>query len=331
MLPYVNNFDSVVSSVAQAVEREGVLVGIRRVGLAVSGGADSVALVELMAPICRSQGIEAVVVNVDHGRPGESAGTRLAQAAAERQGVPFVARRGSLCVAEGASIEAPARALRLRLLAEVVQERKLDAVMAGHTADDALETLLLRACRGSGIEGLAGLRRTSFNGVLKVLRPLLHVSHRALCGYLKNRGLDWFEDADNVNPTSMRVRMRTSVLPALERAAGESVRASLWRTVQLLAEDADVLSARLSDELARCARGEGLDAECLRRLDEPGRRRVLRAWLLAQGAAAATGWETLVRLAERAGEGVDFVQDLPDGWRVSSTRGVVALAATKAK
>ncbi|MEZ5844235.1 MAG: tRNA lysidine(34) synthetase TilS [Hyphomicrobiaceae bacterium] len=192
------------------------LAGLRRLGLAVSGGADSMALMALAVEWARRGDAKPFlhVLTVDH---------RLRVAStAEAQVVLGAARGLGLSVdvltwsedKPASGVAAAARAARYRLLAEAARAERLDAVVTAHTEDDQAETLLMRLARGSGLDGLAGIPARSVIGGLLVLRPLLAVPHARLVAALEARGLGWLEDPSNSDPRYERIRIRAA-RPAL--------------------------------------------------------------------------------------------------------------------
>jgi len=198
----------------------------RPVVLAVSGGADSMALLHAMARWAPER--LRTVATFDHGT-GEAARRAVAfvRAEARRLGVPVVCGRDSA----PARSEAGWRAARWAFLDEVA--RGASAVVAtGHTRDDQLETVVQRTLRGAGARGLAGLDAAG-----RAVRPWLTVSRATLRDWLTKEGRPWVEDPANTDRRIQRVRLRLDVLPALEAASpgfaeamhGIGARAAAWR------------------------------------------------------------------------------------------------------
>ncbi len=186
------------------------------VGLAVSGGADSVALMRLAADWRRRTrpGLRLVVLTVDHGlRP---------QSAAEAQRVAGFAQASGLehriLVWEGrkpaAGIQAAAREARYRLLTQACGALRLGHLATGHHRDDQAETVLLRLARGSGVDGLSAMPESAEWPGLTIVRPFLDVPKARLVATLKALGQDWIEDPSNADPRFARARLR-ALMPAL--------------------------------------------------------------------------------------------------------------------
>ena len=247
------------------------------VALAVSGGADSVALLHLVHRWMRSSNISntsadgfdsAVVLTVDHRlRPESSAEARWVADLAQRLGF----RHESL-VWQGekpvTGIQDAARTARYRLLGEFVAREGLGrAAVTAHHQDDQAETLLMRLARGSGLDGLAGMRRRSQSGGLTLVRPLLGVPKARLLATLTSAGEPWLEDPGNDSDRFERVRWRNAggTLAALG-LGNEQIALSARR----LARARDALQAAAFD-LARQAQLDlhegayaGLDAAVFR-------------------------------------------------------------------
>ncbi len=190
------------------------------IGLAVSGGADSVALLALLAPLQERLGFKATVLHFNHGlgkEVGEDA--KFVKSLAARFGVGYLGGRGKAVRGKGESLEMAARRVRLAFFARAVKRLKLDAIATGHHMDDAAETFLMRVARGSGPEGLSGMREVSIlevpEGRIAFIRPLLGLRDAELRSFLVSEGLEWREDATNMDTSIMRNRVRRIVVPWL--------------------------------------------------------------------------------------------------------------------
>lgn len=208
-----------------------------RVGLAVSGGADSTALLVLMAELRASHGFEAVVLHVDHGLRKESAAdAAFVEHLAGRFGLPFHALRTKVVRKKGESIEMAARRVRLTFFAECMKRLNLDCIATGHKMEDVAETFLMRLARASGAEGLAGLKPVSFVDGIVFIRPLLDVHGSDLCAFLRSRGIAWREDATNADISIPRNRVRHVVLPFLEKNLDPKIVEHICRSARYLRE-----------------------------------------------------------------------------------------------
>lgn len=187
-----------------------------RIGLAVSGGSDSVALAFLLTKggKKRNAARRFVILHVDHGLRAESKEEyRFVRALAKRLGLPFKGLHAKVTRQRGESLEMAARRVRLAFFERCVQTLKLDAIATGHHMDDVAETFLMKLRRAS----FCGLRETSTVGAIRFVRPLLGCRDAELKAYLEKYGEDWREDASNDDTTIERNRVRHEVIPFLER------------------------------------------------------------------------------------------------------------------
>lgn len=190
----------------------------------VSGGADSVALLDLMYAVAGPLGLRLVVAHADHQiQPGSGTVGDTVRQLAERYGVPF--ELGELGLGPGAS-ETVARRARYRWLREVQQRRGARYLVTAHHGDDQIETVLLRALRGSGTAGLAGIPSRGRAGLV---RPLLPFSKAELATHAASRGLPVHEDPANRDPRHDRSWVRVALLPLLAERLGPGVGRDLRR------------------------------------------------------------------------------------------------------
>ena len=187
-----------------------------RIGLAVSGGSDSVALAFLLTKGGKKKNAAKrfVILHVDHGLRKESAEEyRFVRALAKRLGVPFKGVHAKVAKRRGESLEMAARRVRLAFFARCTKELKLDAVATGHHMDDVAETFLMKLRRIS----LCGIREKSEVNGIRFVRPLLGCRDAELKDYLRKYGEEWREDASNDDVSIERNRVRHEVIPFLER------------------------------------------------------------------------------------------------------------------
>ncbi|HVV12327.1 tRNA lysidine(34) synthetase TilS [Amycolatopsis sp.] len=245
--------------------------------VAVSGGADSLALAEASAYVARKTGVRVRALVVDHGLQEGSADV-AAQAAAQARELGVDAAEVLTVEVTGAGgMEAAARRARYAALSSA----DAGLVLLGHTRDDQAETVLLGLGRGSGPRSIAGMK--PFDPPWG--RPLLDVPRSATRQACAELGVRPWEDPHNSDPRFRRSRLRAEVLPLLEDVLSGGVAAALARTAAQLREDVETL-----DELAEGLRGteDTLDAKALAGVPAALRRRVLRRWLLDAGACDLT-------------------------------------------
>ena len=191
-----------------------------RIGLAVSGGSDSVALAFLLTKggKRRNAAKRFVVLHVDHGLRKESKEEyTFVRSLAKRLGVPFKGVHAKVVRKHGESVEMAARRVRLAFFEKCMKSLKLDAIATGHHMDDVAETFLMRIRRASGPEGLAGIKERTQVGAITFVRPLLGCRDAELKDYLRKYGEAWREDASNDDTSIERNKVRHRVIPFLEQ------------------------------------------------------------------------------------------------------------------
>lgn len=261
-----------------------------RVVVAVSGGADSLALAAAAADEAGAAGVVAVGVVVDHGLQAGSA--TVAEEATRACVAAGLARVEVVPVAvapTGAGPEADARTARYAALDAAAERCGAPAVLLGHTLDDQAEQVLLGLLRGSGSRSLSGMppRRGRY------VRPFLGLRRADTRSACRERGLTWWEDPHNADPAYARVRVR-ELLAQVSASVGEDLAPALARTAALLRVDADHLDAAAA--AARADLGVGAPAAAaLAALPQALRTRVWR--LLAVEAGVPAGALTAAHVA----------------------------------
>lgn len=213
-----------------------VLVGI-------SGGPDSVALLALLHHLSRSWRLSLTAAHFNYGLRGRESDEdeRFVAALCRTLDVPLFAMKLDVRDrARGTSLQAAARDLRYRAMANMAEEYGADRIAVGHTSDDQAETVLLWMLRGAGLRGLSGMP-VSRDG--RIIRPLYDSSRREVLEFLAQAGLSYREDSSNATQAYARNRIRQELLPVLKRLHPSSVRA-LCRLADLCREDDCYLEAQ---------------------------------------------------------------------------------------
>ncbi len=208
---------------------------------AISGGLDSMVLLDLLVRLAPKHGCKVVVAHANHQLRGAQSDQdqRLVEQTAARAGLECTAARLDLGNGgRGGSLEMAARRARHRFLAEAARQRGIGHVLLAHHADDQVELFLLRLLRGAGSDGLGGMRFSSpspFGSDIQLLRPLLDQNRETLRSYALDRGLAWREDASNRDPgLGLRNRIRNQWLP---RMTQPGMRSAILRTMEILREE----------------------------------------------------------------------------------------------
>ena len=306
--------DQVAATVQRDILHHRLLHGVSCLGLAVSGGADSVALFHLMLPVCRKAGIMLTVLHLNHGLRAESEEEAyFVKELADSAGVPFLSENANLGarISDGVSLEMAARAARMAFFNRIGAAAGLDAIATGHQANDVAETLLLRLARGAGAAGLSGLRPVSrLAPSLDLIRPLLSISGSALRGWLTQQAYVWREDKTNKDETIPRNFVRNTLLPHLERTWHPDLSERLCQSAEALREDDALL-----ESLARHAREtvcpeDTLSVPLLKLQPVALQRRILRKWLFQQGLAGSSGFASVLNLLARCQDSRDWQHQL---------------------
>lgn len=299
-----------LAEVGEAIRRGRLLADGDPVLVAVSGGADSVALVLALAELGRARW-RLAVAHVRHGLRGaasEEDAAFVARLAAELD-LPFVDLDGQ--IADGPGLEERARERRYEALLGAAARGRYRRIALGHTRDDQAETLLHRLVRGSGRHGLGAMRAVRADGVV---RPLLGSTRESVLTFLRERGRTWREDASNLDRRHARNRIRHLVLPLIERELEPRAREALARAAEILGEEDEWLDAEARARLRLVARGDALASERLGELPRPLARRVVRLWLEERrGDLRGIALEHVDRIVALTGAGPSRAVSIPRG------------------
>ena len=235
-----------------------------RVLCAVSGGLDSMCLLDLTAEWGSAHGVSVAAAHFNHQLRGEAADRDedFVRSFCAGRGIPFVSGSGdvrALAEGEGLSVEEAARRLRYDFLQRAALEQRCTAILTAHHADDSAETMLLNLLRGTGSRGLAGIPAEREN----IFRPFLGVTRAELADYAAARGLPHVEDETNRSDDAARNVLRHQVLPVL-RALNPRAVENMARAAEILAGESralEALAARLAEQAKETP--EGLSIPCL--------------------------------------------------------------------
>lgn len=271
-----------------------------RLGVAVSGGADSVALLHLLHGALPGRGVALVALHLNHGLrgPDSDSDEAFVHELATSLALDFHSERAVLN-ADGANLEAEARQARLDFFRRKAQELSLAAVATGHTLDDQAETVLFRLLRGTGVQGLSAILPWTREGLV---RPMLRVRREELRAWLRERNLPWREDLSNADPRFSRNRIRAEVLPALVRDWNPNLAEALTRLARQAREESEAWEATCSLLLRNLSRstpaGEILDLRPLQDAPRALLRRLIRLAVTRLPGAPAPDAESLERAAD---------------------------------
>ncbi len=241
---------ALLARIEETIERHRMLARGQRVGVAVSGGADSVGLLHALLELRPKWGLELVVLHVNHGLRGEESrqDAEFVCRLAEQLRLPFCLRELVDLPGSPGNLEQAARHARLAFFREVTCSGQVDRVAVGHTRSDQAETVLFRFLRGSGTAGLAGIRPATASGVI---RPLLEVSRAEMERFLRERAIPWREDSSNASLQFARNRIRHGLLPLLTDQWNPRLHQALANTADWAAAE----EAYWETEIGRLAAG----------------------------------------------------------------------------
>jgi tRNA(Ile)-lysidine synthase len=317
--------------VLEYVRKHDLLKAGDRVGIAVSGGADSVALLRLLLDLRKELGVVLSVIHFNHklrGAASEEDECFVAELA-HRHKLELRRESGDVAVhaaEKHLSLETAAREMRYQYFRELLLGEALNRVATGHTLDDQAETVLLKIVRGAGGRGLAGVYpQLSVPGSqfsdssASIIRPLLGTRRRDIEAYLLALGQSWREDTSNRDLRHMRNRVRHGILPRLERYLNPAVREALAETAEIARAEEEYWQMEVARVLPLVWDGVAvLHRSVLVGLPLALQRRVLRAASESLGLRLDFQHveEILALSSNRVGS-----TELPDGWVVSRKAG----------
>jgi tRNA(Ile)-lysidine synthase len=239
----------IISKVLGTMRRYSMIEPRDHVGVAVSGGIDSVALLDILTSLRQEFPIDLTVLHLNHGIRGKEAARdeRFAHGLSERYSLPYLGHEVDVPgyrKEHSLSLQEAARELRYRFFEEAMGTLGLDKVAIGQTADDQAETVLMRLIRGGGTRGLKGIPPVRQGYV----RPLIEVWREELLHYVRYKGLPFVQDSSNLKKAYLRNRIRYELLPALS-AYNPNIKERLLHLAEVLAADESYLEG-LAREIA---------------------------------------------------------------------------------
>lgn len=328
-----------IEKVLAYIREHGLLRAGERVAVAVSGGADSVALLRLLLELRSALGLVLAVAHFHHGIRGAEADAdqKFVEELAREHALPLHAAAGDApahAAAEGLSLETAARELRYAWFRALLRAGEATRVATGHTLDDQAETVIMRTLRGAGTRGLAGvfpLQRVEGAGGLAIVRPLLSVRRREIEEYLRGLGQEWREDSSNRDLRHLRNRVRHELLPRLERDYNPSLARVLGESAEVARAEEEYWRGEVERLLPSVFHEGMLDARALARHPLALERRLLRA--AGESLGVSLHFEHvqgLLRLATPA-PGPARSCELPGGWTATRVRGEVRFQRGRAQ
>jgi tRNA(Ile)-lysidine synthase len=325
---YHVSVQSLASTLLAYTRKHALLKAGDRVAAAVSGGADSVALLRLLLELRSEIGIVLSVVHFNHQLRGaeSDADAEFVAELARLHKLDLLCDRGdtaAYAAQKHLSIETAARELRYEYFRRLLREAGLNRVATAHTLDDQAETVLLKIVRGAGSRGLAGiypqLPLTGPQSTATIIRPLLATSRKDLEVCLRTLGQPWREDASNRDLRHARNRVRHGILPRLERYLNPSVREALAETAEIARAEEDYWQGELLHLLpqvwARQGSGGGaMKSAALVELPLALQRRVIRA--ACESLGLRLEFHHVEQILALAASSARKSAELPGGWSI---------------
>jgi tRNA(Ile)-lysidine synthase len=316
---------TLAQSVVDFIRRQELMRAGDRIGIAVSGGLDSVALLRLLLGLQKQLGVVLSVVHFNHKlRGAEADADELFVAALARSyDLDFHCDHGDVAAhAAGKciSLETAAREMRYEYFIRLLQTGGLNRIATAHTLDDQAETVLMRVVRGAGTGGLAGIyprlsvNGSQFSGQASIIRPLLGTRRLELEAFLREAGQTWREDSTNRDLRYSRNRVRHGILPRLEQNFNPAVREALAETAEIARAEEEYWKEKIAGVLPELWEDSRLRITALVGLPLAVQRRVIRA------AAESLGLQlefTHVEQVLQVCMGGSKSAALPQGWLVS--------------
>lgn len=314
---------------------------LARLGVALSGGADSAMLAVCAAAHARRHGLALYFLHVHHGLQEAASQWRdNARQLAEQLGVAWEERQVVVDMTQGDGMESAARSARYAALVEMARQLSLDAILLAHHRDDQAETVLLRLLRGAGPEGLAAMRPSTVRDGVVFLRPWLDEPRSRILAqaarYAQAHAWAAVQDPSNTQDDYTRGAVRTRLTPHLE-ARWPGWQAVLARHARQSAELADFLAEVSAQDLAGLepdADGLGFSLAAWRLLSDARQTQVLRYWLAQAGLrmpSDARLRELMRQMRQLHALGHDrSLQLAHDGWLIRCVQGRMRLQAANA-
>jgi tRNA(Ile)-lysidine synthase len=255
----MSTINDTIEKVGETISHYGMIDAGDRIIVAVSGGADSVCLLDILHSMKDELGITLVVAHYDHGmRPSEDwLEGQFVQGLAQSMNLPFETEKGSILTEEStASVEERARNARYRFLEEVKNRYHAHKIAVGHSLNDQAETVLMRLLRGSGPSGLAGIPPSRDN---TIIRPLIELQREEIESYLKARELSYATDSSNFETKYLRNKVRLHLLPLLLEYQPRLIE-HLGRLADILSSENEYMELQAEDWVEKEAE-QGSDGE----------------------------------------------------------------------
>lgn len=266
-----------IDKVREAIERYSLLEPGESVTVALSGGADSMTLLNILLSLRSEFRLTVSAAHINHGLRGAEADADEAFVAAQckRLGVPLEILHADVAgdaARNGMGLEECGRKIRYEFLAKVAGSGK---IATAHTLSDSAETMLFRLARGSSARGLRGISAVRGN----IIRPLILCSRADIEAYCAENHIEYVTDSTNLDTLYARNRIRNNVIPELKKI-NPGLESALMRAMNMISEDDDYLYSAARKLVSSAGRGESIDLKVISRAAPPIRHRAIRLIIL---------------------------------------------------
>jgi len=277
--------DKLIGKVTETIEKYQLIHPGDKIIIAVSGGPDSICLLDILNHIKRQFDLSLMIAHVNHGiRNRESeVEARFVRLKALHMNLPFEQLSVSvpaIAREKGLSIEQTGRTIRYHFFQKLLNKHQAHAIALGHHADDQVETILMRIIRGSGLQGLRGIsaRRDVF------IRPLIECNQREIEAYCRRRKISYCIDSSNKEPMYLRNKIRHQLIPMLTKEYNHSIRNHLLQLQTIIQDELNYLEELTEQYYLKALKKENpsgivLDSKQLTEWPVALQRRVIRKGL----------------------------------------------------
>lgn len=231
---------NLVKKVQNTIFQHNLLNRGAKIILAVSGGPDSVCLLDVFRRLQKKYSWELIVVHINYGLRGKDsdADEKLVRALAEKYDFKIFVKNIKTTLRGKKISENYLRDIRYAFFEKIRQDNNFDFIAVAHNTNDQAETFLMRLIRGAGLQGLSAMQfKNEF-----VIRPLLNISRQEILEYLKKNKLDWHLDKTNLESKFLRNKIRNKLIPYLEKNYNPKIKRTIFDSTASIAEDCDFIA-----------------------------------------------------------------------------------------
>jgi tRNA(Ile)-lysidine synthase len=320
----MDSIKTILKNIRRTISRHKMITPGDQVVVAVSGGPDSVCLLDILNQLSVELEMKLFIAHYNHGlrEMEDESETQLVRDLAGSMDIPLFTEKAIFLSKAIASLEERARNERYRFLERVRKRVHAQKIAIGHHLNDQVETVLMRLLRGSGPSGLAGIPPIRGN---TIIRPLMEIKHEEIMNYLQVRDLPYAMDSSNNDTNFLRNKVRLKLIPELLTYQPRLIE-HMGQLAAILREDHDYLE-RLASQITDRELKQGLHCEIaisassLIKLPEPIRSRVIRQLLFKTGKSLRRiGYRHILSISEMAGSSRrQAMLNLPNGLVVEKT------------